>query len=402
MAKSIVSRQRNKVPKPSKPHPDFPLFPHTTRRWAKKVRGKLHYFGPWDDPQGALEKWLAQKDDLLAGRKPRTVSEGGLTVRDLCNRFLTAKKHMRDAGELSDRTFQDYHSSCAGVVERLGANRIVADLRADDFQDMRAKLAKTRGPVALGNEIQRIRSVFKYGYDAELIDRPVRFGPSFKKPSKRILRQVRNSRGKRMLEADQLRTVVDAAGQPLRAMILLGLNCGYGPTDVSSLPQSALDLVGGWAEFPRPKTHIARRCPLWPETVAAVRDAVASRPAAADEADAGLVFLTRTGKRWVRFNRNGTPDNAVSKEFAKLLTRLGLKSPGINFYSLRRVTETIGGETKDQVAVDAIMGHADDSMAAHYREGISDERLKAVTEMVHSWLFRERQLRTRTEKTPAG
>jgi hypothetical protein len=35
---SKASRNR----KPAKPYPDFLRFPHGTRRWAKKVRGKLH------------------------------------------------------------------------------------------------------------------------------------------------------------------------------------------------------------------------------------------------------------------------------------------------------------------------------------------------------------------------
>ena len=47
------------------------MFPHATGRWAKKIRGKLHYFGKWEYPDGALTKYLAEKDDLHAGRKPR-------------------------------------------------------------------------------------------------------------------------------------------------------------------------------------------------------------------------------------------------------------------------------------------------------------------------------------------
>ena len=62
-----------------KPHPDFPLFRHATGRWTKKVKGRFHYFGKVaDDPEGekALNLWLDQKDDLLAGRTPRTKAEG--------------------------------------------------------------------------------------------------------------------------------------------------------------------------------------------------------------------------------------------------------------------------------------------------------------------------------------
>ena len=59
--------------KPEKPHKDYPLYSHRNGQWAKKIRGKTHFFGPWIDPQTALEKWLDEKDDLLAGRVPRSV-----------------------------------------------------------------------------------------------------------------------------------------------------------------------------------------------------------------------------------------------------------------------------------------------------------------------------------------
>ncbi len=80
---------------------------------AKKVRGRLHYFGKWaDDPKGkaAFQRWLDQKDDLLAGREPRAkIIPDGPTVADLCNSYLTYKKAALASQEITPRTFQEYY-----------------------------------------------------------------------------------------------------------------------------------------------------------------------------------------------------------------------------------------------------------------------------------------------------
>ncbi len=93
-------------------------------------------------------------------------------------------------------------------------------------------------------------------------------------------------------------------------------------------------LDGGWIDFARVKAAVPRRVPLWPETVAAVRGRPPERPRAKDAADAGLLFPTCRGGRWVKVNAKGHPPDAIRQEFAKLLRWLDLQRPGVAFYAL--------------------------------------------------------------------
>ena len=203
-----------KPAKPAKPRPDFPLTAHPAGYWCKKIRGRLYYFGPWDDPDGAEKKYLEQKDDLHAGRKPREDTEG-LTVKQLANALLDAKQTLVDAGELSPRTWEGYKDACDLIVGAFGKSRLVSDLRPDDFASLRKRLTTNRGPHWLGNTIQYIRSIFKYAFDSDLIPTPLRFGPGFKRPTKKTFRVHRAQQGPKLFTAEEIRRLLDSAGTPL-------------------------------------------------------------------------------------------------------------------------------------------------------------------------------------------
>jgi integrase len=287
-----------------------------------------------------------------------------------------------------------------------------------DFEAFRAKLAAKLGVTALGNEVNRCRVVLNYASDQRLIPAPVHFGQSFDRPSKKARRRVRNESAPRMFTHDELLTILDALdGKPvdvngeqepvnlkadpqLKAMTLLGLNAGLGVTDCANLNEAHLRMESGWLDYPRVKTETPRRAPLWPETLEALNAVFLNRTLYRDPADAGIVFLTRTRRRWVRTKQGMTPEknlhlNAISQAFGKLLHALNINGrAGLNFYTLRRQFEIVAGESRDQVAVDAIMGHVDESMAAVYRQNVvSDDRLHDVVNHVRQWLFGARENR---------
>lgn len=375
--------------KPLKPFSDFPLYAHASGQWAKKIRGKVHYFGTWADWRLALDTYLAQKDDLQAGRDPRALREGA-TVSDLVNRFLADKETQVELGEMSRRTFTDYHAVARRIVEAFGLEGRLDDLRPDDFSRLRSSYPKSWSVVTLGNEICRARVIFNYaGPDAlALVDRAISFGPIFKRPSQKAMRINRAAKPKKLFSAEEIRRALEITRPQLRAMSLLGINAGLGNHDCAGLTFERLE--GDWLVYPRPKTGVPRRAWLWPETREAIVVATEGREQASRP---DHVFLTRTGRPWLptgcRQKATGTTSYScpISKEFRKALNASGVYRPGLSFYALRHTFQTIAERSGDAVAVSAVMGHVDSTMAGNYREAIDDDRFEKVSAVVREWLF---------------
>jgi len=143
-------RRKSAAVRPAKPYSEFPLSPHPSGMWQKKINGRIYYFGRWgkildgemqrlpdDGWQTALALYKAQIDDIQAGKTPRArivngqvvKEDGRLTVGDLGNRFYTAKVRAMEAGELSPRMLAEYTATTDRLASVFGKSRLIDDPR---------------------------------------------------------------------------------------------------------------------------------------------------------------------------------------------------------------------------------------------------------------------------------
>jgi integrase len=385
-----MTKDSTTTSRPAKPYPEFPLYAHNSGRWAKKIRGKTRFFGPWRDSHGALSRYLAEKDDLEAGREPQRQVPGvsdALTVEQMVFHFLDAKKLSVQSGELAARTWKEYESYGNRLIRVFGAKTLVERLGPADFKKLRADFQKThKSLLSLKGDVGKSRLFFNWvgpgvhgqGY----IDRLPRFGDAFRSPSQSALDREREEQPARVLAATQVRALLSKAGTKLKAMILLGVNCGFGNSDCAKLASTKLDLDHGWANFARTKNGIRRRNPLWPETTEALRAVLKTRkpPMSADYAR--QVFITKGGLPFHAYH--------ITHEFEKLVVAVGMTGEEADFYDLRRTCASIGLQVGDDDAVRTILGHkrlAKDMLGVYNRLQVCDERLRRVTDHIHEWLF---------------
>ena len=117
------------MPGKHKPRWPYPSQCHLTanvarNQWTKKIRGKVYSFGVLDAPEAALAKYLRDGPALHAGRQPATGGEAtdGITVKELCGRYLVAQRSRLNAGELRASTLRNYEFTIKFILKVIAAD----------------------------------------------------------------------------------------------------------------------------------------------------------------------------------------------------------------------------------------------------------------------------------------
>jgi integrase len=408
--------------KPSKPRPDFPLFPHGNGQWAKKfyLNGKHtpKYFGSWkDDPKGeqAIRDYLARKDAILAGLDSlgAEVVSDTMTVVEMLKRFLTAKHSQLQAGDLADETFNDYTYELQLFADLLGPDAKAAALGPEEFRRYLEHVRSTRklGPHRLGTVVRYVRAAFNHAGANGWIPR-VNFGTDFKAPNTdpesiaiRKVRQGGDAEDDPIYTPAQLEWLLSHATKQFRAMILVMVNCGMGPSDVARLKWQHIDFETGRLSLRRSKNGIRRECWLWKKTRAALmelRKLKHTREALEKDAGSALVFITRKGLAYVRRERVMDGDrvkktkvsNAISITIGRMIKdakAAGVIPAGqkITAYNFRHTFRTHADNCPDLNAVLRTMGRKLYGQSDHryVRGRFRLGRLKRVSKTVYRHLF---------------
>lgn len=364
----------------------FPLTLHKTGQFCKKIKGKIHYFGT--DRRKALDRYLEQAAYLHAGRPvSHSPTAEQLSIKTMCNLYLDHQESRVAVGEVKPRHLSDQVSLLKAFVRSVGPHRMVSDVSTLDLQNYRTRLIGAKSsPNTINNRIAAVKAMYNWAVENELIDHS---------PRLKAVKKIASPKTERpTFTPAQIQVLLQNASVQLNAMIWLGLNCGFGCTDCAELRWKNLDLDHGRVTFPRGKTGIGRNLPLWPETA----QALLSVPRQGE-----LVFYTRSNNPWVRTivqrQEDGTTkytkDDAVTKEFSKLMRKAGIgREKGVGFYTLRRTAATLAAQSQDPFAVQKLLGHADLKMSSTYVQDVSEQTDRVVNNV--------RKLIVQGDSSPSG
>jgi integrase len=251
-----------------------------------------------------------------------------ITAKELANRFLAAQQANWRNPEVTMKCYLDW----LGRFLKDHPGFRAADFTVEMFAAWKLSLRRRKYSAESTNHyLNAVRAMYTFAEDTDLLKDVPR------------LRRVRNelparlgSRSKPLYTTNDVERLTSVADLQTRLMILLGLNCGFGPKDIQDLTWDDFD--GQRVTLPRSKTGICQTFLLWPETLKALNELRLKRRSLIDRmakrgrprSDKGHVFMT---KFWNPWNKD-----AVAEQFRKLCKKAGVTCYG--FYRLTRWSVT--------------------------------------------------------------
>ncbi len=299
-------------------------FHRPTGQFYTTRGGRRIYLGV--DRQSATEQY--HRLALGLQRTERRVADASISAKELANRFITAQQANWRNPQQTLRCYQGWLRRFLKDHPRLRAMAFNVEIFA-----AWKLLLRQRGyaPETINHYLNSVRAMFAFGYDADLLERAPRL--------RRVKNESRVGAGlkrKPLYSQEHLRKLLACADRQVRLMLLLGVNCGFGPKDIQDLKWD--DFKDDRVTLPRSKTGISQSFRLWPESLQALQGLRKSRrelkarmaKRGRIRTDNGHIFVTKFWRPWCK--------DAVARQFRKLCARAGVTCHG--FYRLRHGAST--------------------------------------------------------------
>jgi integrase len=341
----------------------FPLTLHSTGQYCKKIKGKMYYFGK--DKKQALERYLEQAAFLHNGKaKTFKTTNGNMTLKSLCSIYLQHQHAKATSSEITIRHYAVQVNCLKKFMGFIGQYRKINEISTLDLQNYKRKLKRAYNSAHRINlNISIMKTMFHWAKKNDMLD----YIPNIDTVSNvKVTHKQRH-----VFTSEEIHRLFDVADVQMKAMIWLGLNCGFGCTDCAELKWSDLDRVNCRVKLARGKTGVSRDLPLWPETTQSLENIPKSGK---------LVFSTSEDKPLIQttyhINKDGSSRysniNLVTSRFSQLMKKAGIRAlKGTGFYTLRRTAATVAARSGDPFAVQRLLGHANLKMATRYVQDVS-------------------------------
>jgi len=228
-------------------------FHKHTKQYYVTRGGKRIYLG--SDKEQALEKYHRLGLGLQLTAVEEIAPNPLISAKELANRFIAAQR----ANWRNPETTLKCYTGWLGRFLRDHPRLMAADLTVEVFADWKLSLKERKySAESINHYLSAVRAMYTFAEDTDLI----RKAPKLRRV-KNEARVKLGAKDKPLYTPKDLQKMLGKADLQMKAMILLALNCGFGPKDVRDLTWSHID--GERVTLPRSKTGICQTYLLWAE-----------------------------------------------------------------------------------------------------------------------------------------